>query len=160
MGLVALADAEANAIHLVEPATHRLVAQLSVNGSPRDVAFLPDGHTLVAASAAAEGVGEARMWSLKAKRHNLKVRKERQVPLAGTPLQLAVSPTGLRRAAIGLEAARIDVVDFAEKAVIVSIDLPAPPRDVVWCDEHRPGPIMPEWTDTTPPELTLDSAGQ
>jgi hypothetical protein len=57
--------------------------------------------------------------------------------------------------AMGLESARIEVVDMKESEIVATVNLPDQPRDVVWCDLTVPGPAIPEWSDEKPPELYI-----
>jgi len=155
LGLLALADATARAVQLFNPANLAPVAALPVVGNCADVAFMPDGKTLVAASFDSLGGGEVRMWTVKSKDGELKVKREHHVALTSPPLRLAVSPMGDLRAAVGVEGERVDVVDFGSQSVVGSIGLPEAPRDVVWVDTLAEGPMVPQWTDESPDEIEI-----
>lgn len=154
LGLLAFADASSSVLRLVAPATLTEVASLSAGGPLRDVAFLGADHPRIAAVAAVEGGGELKVWDVKPSKGELKVKKERTLALAASPERLAVAPGG-SRVAIALDSARIVVVDVAELGVVHTIELASSPRDLVWCDPTRQGPLLPNWSDDDPPELRL-----
>lgn len=156
LGVLAVADSDAPSIGLYEPATMKAVESLALDGSPRDVAFLADGSTLVAASASVTGSGAVTRWTLKRGHKGiLKVKDSRRTALDGAPLRLAVSPYGMPLVAVGLEDARVTVVDVEAGRRQAVIDLPAAPRDVVWCDPTAPGPTLPTWSDQQAPTLEI-----
>jgi hypothetical protein len=47
------------------------------------------------------------------------------------------------------------IVNVESLIIEHSIPLPAAPRDLVWCDPSREGPLLPDWSDDDPPELRL-----
>jgi hypothetical protein len=155
LGLLAFADASTGTIQLVALATLTPVGSVQMGGKVRDVAFL-DLYGGLAAVAAADGsVGELKLWKLKAVDGGLKVKKERALPLPGTPVRLAVAP-GEVWLAVALEPGSVVVVDVEELVVARTLELKGPPRDLVWCDPTRPGPMLPDWSDDDPQELRLD----
>jgi|APFre7841882724_1041349.scaffolds.fasta_scaffold01336_10 hypothetical protein len=155
LGLLAFADASSGTVELVLPATLTPVGSLEMGGGIRDVAFLDSQGELAAVAAAADGTsGELKVWKLKPTEGGLKVKKERALPLPGTPVRLAVAP-GERQLAVALEPGSILVVDVDELVVARTLELASPPRDLVWCDPARPGPVLPDWSDDDPPELRL-----
>jgi len=157
-GLLALADAAVDAVHLVAPANLLPVLSLKTDGSPTGVGFLGEGKDLVAASVTAAGGGELRLWILKKADEGLKVKKSFNIPLEAPPVRLSVSPLA-DRVAVGMESGRIAIVDAKEHEVTGVIELGGTPRDVVWCDPTSPGPILPEWSDQKAPEMRLDAPG-
>ncbi len=155
LGLVAVADAATSAVALVQPATLSPVAVLPIAGPATDVAFL-DGRGMVAAVYPVEGSGgELRVWKLKPKKGALIVKKEWSVSFASVPIRVVASP-GLDRVAVALAEGKIDVVELEKFTVVGTIELPGVPRDVVWCDPTRPGPLLPTWSSDEPPELRMD----
>ena len=46
-------------------------------------------------------------------------------------------------------------MEIEEQRLVSTIDLPGKPRDVVWCDPTREGPLLPDWSDEKPRELDL-----
>jgi len=155
LGLIAFANASSETIELVTPATLTSVGSVRMSGGVRDVAFLDLQGSLAGVAAAADGAGgELKLWKLKAADGALKVKKERALPLPGTPVRLAVAP-GERQLAVGLDPGGILVVDVDELVVLRAIELASPPRDLVWCDPARPGPLLPDWSDDDAPELRL-----
>lgn len=155
LGLLALADVDAAAIGLFDPATMAQVRSLQVDGSPRDVAFLADGRTLVSVTATDTGSGALERWLLKRRRDELRVKAESSMPLPAAPVRMAVSPYGEPLVAVGLADARVVVEDVAKSRRQTTIDLPGAPRDVVWCDPTSPGPTLPRWSDQQPSELEI-----
>jgi len=155
LGLLALADANASVIQLYDPSILSPVAAFPVTGYCRDVVFLPEGMGLVAAAADSMGGGEVRMWVLKRKGGELKVKKEYHVGLRSPPVRLAVSPAGIPRVAVGLANGSIEVVNLEIETIERTIELPGEPRDVVWVDPLKEGPMLPEWSDKSPAELEI-----
>jgi DNA-binding beta-propeller fold protein YncE len=154
LGLLGFADASSSTLQLVAPATLTPVASLQVDGKLRDVAFLDGDPPRIAAVAAGDGGGELKVWTVKQVKGELKIKKEQSLPLPGAPSRLAVSPAR-DRLAVAVEKAGIMVVDARTLEVVLTIGLPASPRDLVWCDPTRPGPLLPDWSDQAPPELRL-----
>ncbi len=155
LGLLALADASSGTIELVVPATLTPVGSVQMGSEVRDVAFLDSQGGLAAVAGAADGsAGELRFWKLKPADGGLKVKKERALPLPGTPIRLAVAP-GESWLAVGLEPGSVVVVDVEELVAVRTLELKASPRDLIWCDPTRPGPMLPDWSDDDAPELRL-----
>jgi hypothetical protein len=155
LGLLAFADAASSTLQLVTPATLTPVASLEVEGRLRDVAFVDTDPPMIVAVAAGAGTsGELRVWTVKVSKGELKVRKERSLALPGAPSRFAVAP-GQDRLAIAVDTVGIVVVNLDGLEVVRTIALPAAPRDLVWCDPTRPGPLLPKWSDDEPPELRL-----
>ena len=155
LGLLAFADASSSTLQLVTPATLTPVASLQVDGRLRDVAFLNTDPPMIAAVAAgAAAGGELRVWAVKVNKGELKVKKEQSLTLPAAPSRLAVAPTQ-DQLAVAVDSGAIVLVAVDELEVLRTIALPAAPRDLVWCDLSRPGPLLPKWTDNDPPELRL-----
>jgi len=154
LGVMALAEASSNRVFLVDPGTLAPVAVYEVPGVPVDLAFADGGATLVVAIARDDGRGELVMWKIKTGKEGLERKKEWIVELAGEPLRMAVSPD-LRHVAVGLASASLQVVEVANQRPGATVNLPAAPRDVVWCDPAAEGPLVPEWSDKEPPQLDL-----
>jgi hypothetical protein len=156
LGLLAFADASSSRVRLVEPVGLATVAEFEMSAPVVDVAFLNDGQSLVAVAGAPDGKGVLHLWRLKRKKTELKLTREAVVELGATPVRMAAWPAG-PRVAVGLESARIEVVDLKSKNahVVHSVELPGVPRDLVWCDPNRPGPSLPDWSDDDPPEFVV-----
>lgn len=155
LGLLAFADASSGTIELVAPATLMPVGSVQIGGGVNDVAFLDLQGGLAAVAAAADGSGgELKLWKLKVADGGLKVKKERALALPGRPTRLAVAP-GELQLAVALERGSVVVVDVKELATLGTHELAGPPRDLVWCDPARPGPLLPDWSDDEAPELNL-----
>lgn len=97
LGLIALADAKTNVVHLGEPATLTPVAAHATDGQPIDLAFTHEGKILATAIDPGDGTGILELALFKAgKKKGLRIDKEFPIPLAAAPVRLAVSP-GKRR---------------------------------------------------------------
>ena len=151
-GVMALADAGSNEVHLVDPATLAPVARLEPPGSPVDVAFGGGGTTVVVATELRDGGGELVGWKLKAGKSGLEEKKKWRVPLAGSPVRMASSPDG-RYVAVGLTTGQIQVIEVEKQRDVAMVELSSAPRDLVWCDPGLAGPLVPEWSDGKPPVL-------
>lgn len=156
LGLMALPDAASGLVVLADPSVLNQVAAFPVPGRPMDVVFVEDGSTLVVAFERPDGGGELAIWKIKSeKKKGLVIKKQWSVSLEGRPIRLATSPDSLD-VAVGLADARLQIVDIEKKLTTSVLDLPGAPRDVVWCDPSRPGPLLPDWSDDDPPTLNLD----
>jgi len=154
LGVLAVADFDSQSVLLIDPSTNTRLTELSAGGSPRDVTFLSDGLTLVAALADASGGGSLHVWEFKLAKGEIKVKHEETVRLTAAPVRVSAWPLG-PRVAVGLKSAGVDVVDLGVLEVVTSVSLPEPPRDVVWCDLTAPGPTLPEWSDGGPVEVDV-----
>jgi hypothetical protein len=155
LGLMALADPEAGRVLLSDPTTLTTAAEFKVSGRPVDVAFVENGSTLTVAIARENGGGELAIWKIKPERNEtLRRKKEWTVPLSGAPVRLVRSPD-FRHVAVGLGTKELQVVKIEKQQVVGLVELPDVPRDVVWCDPLREGPLLPDWSDDDPPELDL-----
>jgi hypothetical protein len=157
LGLIALADADVSMVRLLEPETLRPVLELDVVGVARDLGFLAGGTELVAATFDRETEhGGLRSWRLKQRRAGIKIQHEATIEVDGEPIRLATAPMDLPRVALGLSSARVVVIDLGGLEVIHAVQLSSALRDLVWCDPTAPGPLLPQWSDRSPPELTFD----
>jgi hypothetical protein len=155
LGLLALADATSNRVTLADPATLTPAASFEVSGTPVDLLFVQNEDLLVVAVEREDGAGEIDIWKIKFEKKEGWVRKkEWKVPLAANPVRLAASPD-FRHVAAGLENAQLQVFEVDEKQLVVTVDLPGPPRDLVWTDPFSEGPLLPDWSDKKPPEVDL-----
>ena len=155
LGLLALADATSNRVILADPATLTPAASFEVPGTPVDVLFVENGNLLVVGVEREDGGGEIDIWKIKHEKKEGWVRKkEWKVPLAASPVRLVASPD-FRHVAAGLENAQLQVFEVDEKQLVVTVDLPGPPRDLVWTDPFSEGPLLPDWSDMKPPEVDL-----
>jgi hypothetical protein len=155
LGVIALAEAGGNQVIMTTPATLMPVATFPTAGKPVDLVFAEDGSTLVIGIELPDGGGEILIWKIKAdKKDGLKKKKEWTVPLATTPLRLAVSPDG-RHVAAGLTSGELQIVELKGRIPVATVDLRAAPRDIVWCDPSTEGPLLPDWSDDDAPTLGL-----
>jgi hypothetical protein len=155
LGVIAFADAGSGQVLLTDPATLSLRAAFPVIGKPVDLVFAAGGTFLVVALEREDGGGELAIWKIKGdKKQGLQRKKEWTVPLAGPPVRIAVSPDE-RDVAVGLATAELQIIRIENQEFLASADLPAAPRDVVWCDPSTEGPLVPEWSDDNEPALDL-----
>ena len=155
LGVMALAEAGGNQVIMVDPATLTPAAVFPIGGKPVDLVFAEDGSILVIAVELPDGGGEVLIWKIdRHKKEGLRKKKEWTVPLATTPLRLAVSPDG-RHVAAGLTSGELQIVGLKNRIVMATADLRAAPRDVVWCDPSIEGPLLPDWSDDDAPTLGL-----
>ena len=153
LGVMALAEAGGNQVIMVDPATLTPAAVFPIAGKPVDLVFAEDGSILVIAVELPDGGGEVLIWKIdRHKKEGLRKKKEWTVPLATTPLRLAVSPDG-RHVAAGLTSGELQIVGLKNRIVMATADLRAAPRDVVWCDPSIEGPLLPDWSDDDAPTL-------
>lgn len=155
LGLLVYTDAASDVVRLMDPATLSPVLTLATAGPVNDAVFLDSIKMLAAVSPSGDGGGELRLWNLKAKKGDLKVKKEQNAAFDRVPLRIAHSPAE-DLVAVAFEGGRIDVIALDSLEVVQTFELPGTPRDVVWCDPSRPGPMAPEWSSDSPPELRMD----
>lgn len=154
LGLLALADASSPSVPLVAPATLTGVASLAMGGPVRDVAAVEGERPGVAAVAEVGSGGELKVWQIKSSDAELKIKKERGTALPGAPVRVVISPDA-RHAAVALASGEVIVIGLDRLELERAVPLGGPPRDLVWCDPTRPGPLLPDWSDNAPPELRL-----
>ena len=155
LGVIALADAESSRVVLVDPATLSPRAAFPVVGHPVDLVFAAGGGTLVVAVEKDDGGGELAIWKIKDdKKKGLHQKQQWTVPLAGPPVRIAVSPDE-RDVAVGLATAELQIFRVENQELVATAELPAAPRDVVWCDPSAEGPLVPVWSDNGGPEPDL-----
>jgi hypothetical protein len=154
-GLLALADTEGRQVVLMDPASATPFQALPVAGRPMDLAFVGDGTSLVIAAAAEDDRGILVLIKLKQEKKNGIVTKERwTLDLRSAPVRLAVSPDR-RHVAVASTSGGLSVIDISRQEEALSLGLAEVPRDLVWCDPTRPGPMLPEWSDRKPPSIDL-----
>ncbi len=146
LGLLALADAEANQVHLVEPATLALMAARPTPGQPVDVAFIQDGKTMATAVDTGDGAGTLDLALFKTGKKGMKLDKEFSIPLGAAPVRMAASPDG-KFVAVALKGGSVAVIDIAGRDIVGTGTLPDTPRDLRWCDPTRDGPMVADWSD-------------
>lgn len=146
LGLLAFADAQAGAVHLVQPATLNPMAERTTPGSPIDVTFAHAGKILATATAIGDGKGILDLALFKSNKKGLHITKEFAIPLDATPVRIALSPDG-EHVAIALEGGGVVVILVDKQEVVATYQLPGTPRDLRWCDPSIEGPIVPEWSD-------------
>ncbi len=146
LGVLALADADTNQVHLVEPATLTPIAVRATAGTPIDVAFAHEGKVMATAIATVDGVGILDLAVFKTGKKGMKIDKEFSIPLDASPVRLAASPGGTY-VAVALEGGSVAIVDVGGREIIGSGTLPGTPRDLRWCDPTRDGPMVADWSD-------------
>lgn len=155
LGVIALADPDARRVRLANPATTSITAEFETPGRPIDLAFVEGGSTLAVAIERDDGGGELAIWKIKLDKQDVPRRKnEWTVLLAGAPVRLVSSPDH-QHVAVGLETGELQIIRIEKQRMVALIKLPEAPRDVVWCDPLREGPLIPDWSDDNPPELDL-----
>lgn len=155
LAVIALGDAAGGRVVLTDPASLTTQAAFAVGGSPVDLVFVDTGLVLAVAAELPGGGGELVMWKVKAEKDDgLVQKKEWRVPLAGTPVRIAASPDE-RYVVVGFAEGGLQIIDVRSRETVQSVDLPATPRDIVWCDPAMAGPLLPEWSDNAPPTLNL-----
>ncbi len=142
-GLLALAGG--GAIRLVDPATVTTVARMPVAGGAVDVGFADKGERVLVAVRRVDGSGVVQRFRIKGGRHGVKAREEGSIALSGAPAALAVSPGG-QWAAVALAGGGVAILDARKGRPVREIVTPEAPRDLVWCDPSRPGPLLPDWS--------------
>jgi hypothetical protein len=157
LAVIALGDASGGQVVLTDPATLTPQAAFSVGGSPVDLVFVDTGSVLAVAAELAGGAGELVLWKIKAEKKNgLVQKKEWRIALEGAPVRIVASPDE-RYLAVGFAGGRLQIVDVKSRTTVQSVVLPGDPRDIVWCDPEVAGPLLPQWTDDTPPTLDFGS---
>jgi hypothetical protein len=149
LGFLALADAASGVVHLVEPSTFTPMASRPTSDRPVDVVFIGEGKTMVTAIDSGSGSGRLDFAVFKVGKKGHRLVKEHSMPLAGTPIRMAVSPGG-GVIAVALEGGTIAIVDGNDREVIAAHSATGTPRDLRWCDPTREGPMVPEWSDGEP----------
>ena len=153
--VMALAAAGTGQVVIADPVVVSPVAVYPVEGKPVDVVFASDGSTLVAAVEKTDGSGELRIWKLKfEKKKGLVTKKEWTVSLPASPVQMSRSPDW-RHVAVALRSGEIQILEVETQLLASTAVLPGVPRDFVWCDPMRAGPLLPEWSDDDEPTLNL-----
>jgi len=144
LGLLATANRTTSKVELLAAEAMAPVFEVDVQGVPQDVGFSEDRLVVVASTA--DGQGTLLSWRLKSGRKGFELKKPTVVALGGRPVRLALAPGG-EWAAVGLEKGELVLVDYRHELVVRSVELGAPPRDVVWCDPGRRAPLLPDWSD-------------
>jgi len=146
LGLLAFADAQARAVHLVQPATLNPMAERNIPGVPIDVTFSHVGKILTTAAETDDGKGILDLAFFKGGKKGLRMTKEFAIPLEAAPVRLALSPDG-EHVAVALEDGRVMIVLVDKREVVATYQLPGTPRDLRWSDPSIEGPMIPEWSD-------------
>lgn len=153
LGVLALADAKTNQVHLVEPATLTPIAVRTTSGQPIDVAFVHEGKIMATAIATGDDAGILDLAVFKTGKKGMKIDKEFSIPLSANPVRVAPSPGGAY-VAVALEGGSVTIVDIGKRKAIATGMLPGTPRDLRWCDPTREGPMIADWSDgEAPPEF-------
>jgi len=146
LGLLAFADHQAGAVHLVQPATLNPTAVRRTPGRPVDVVFARGDSILVTALEVENGTGLVDLAKFKSGKKGISLDKEFGVPLPAPPVRIAPSPDG-EHVAVAMEGGRVAIVRVSKREVVATYELPGSPRDLRWCDPSVEGPILPEWSD-------------
>ncbi len=155
LGVLALVDAAAGSVRLLDPATAMPLAEYDFAGRPSDLAFSGDGTELVVVVDDGPGAGLLTESSFKPDKAGVPQRRLRwQHVLGGAPQRLALSPDR-RHAAVALTDGRLEIVDLKRQQRLGFAELPSVPRDLVWIDPAVPGPLLPDWSDRNAPAIDL-----
>jgi hypothetical protein len=149
LGILALADADADKVHLVEPSTLTPMAARPTPGHPVDVAFTHEDQILATAVDTGDGAGLLDLALFKIGKKGHRLDKEFSIPLNATPVRLAASPGG-SFVAVAMEGGLVSIVDIDHREIVTTGALAGPTRDLRWCDPSREGPMMPNWSDGEP----------
>ena len=153
LGLVALADRAGGGLRLLDPTSLGQVLLLAGGERVTDVAIW--GEAGVAATVdRGEAGGAILTWQLKRTSSGLVVRKARALELATAGVGLAVSPDGSFLAVASADGA-LKVVTAGKLELVVEHRLDGEPRHLVWCDLGPAAPLMPEWSDERPAQLSF-----
>ncbi len=153
LGILALADARTDQVHLVEPATLTPIAVRAATGRPVDVVFAHEGKVMATAIATDDGAGFLDLAVFKTGKKGLRIDKEYSIPFGASPVRLAASPGG-GYVAVALAGGTVAIVDVGGREVIGTGVLAGTPRDLRWCDPTQEGPMIANWTDgETPAEF-------
>ncbi len=152
LGVMALANATSGQVVLADPGTLTPAAVFEIPGTPADVAFADDGAILAIAYASGDDRGGLLLLKIKADKNGFEVKKRWTVEVSSPPVRLAASPDR-QYVALALESAVVEVVGVATRSIEATVELPAAPRDLAWCDPSSPGPLLPEWSDNEAPHL-------
>ncbi len=147
LGLVALAEPEEGAIELRSGSSLDVEARIEGGGAPAALAW-NGTHWLWAAESHGDA-GAVERWRIQRRSKGLSARPKGRLALPARPVRMAVDPAG-RWLAVGAEGDELWIVPAGLDRLARRVTLPAPPRDVVWPDLDRPGPLLPEWSDRGP----------
>lgn len=113
---------------------------------------LPESKDLLAVGP----VNQVVHWRLKKSGEGLTAKLRDPVEIPGTGVRIVLSPDG-DAVAVVTDEGEIVVIDPKRGEVMSGWQTGATPRDVVWCDLNRAGPVLPLWTDTRggPEEVEL-----
>ncbi len=157
LGLVAVAEPDGGVVELLGGSSLEVEARIPCHGAPVALAF--DGSRFVWAAASRADAGVVERWRLHRGRRGLSVKAKGELVLPGRPVRMAMDPTG-SWLAVAAEGEELWIVPAALDGVRRRIPLPAPPRDVVWPDLDRPGPLLPEWSDRGPAPWATPGSGR
>ena len=151
LGLIAVAEGE-KGVALLDAGTLLPVARLTPPGRAVDVAWSGVEKRLLVASGR-DGTGSVLGFELGTKKGKLRSKETRPVALGSPVTHLALSPDETWAAAAA-ESGELVVfrVDRGEARPLPALD--GDPRDLVWCDPERPGPLLSQWSVSPGGEIT------
>lgn len=147
LGLVALAEPGEGAIELRSGSSLDVEARIECGGAPAALAF--DGTRWLWAAESRGDAGGVERWRLHRRSKGLSTRMKGSLALPGRPVRMALDPAA-QWLAVAAEGDELWIVPAGVDRIARTLSLPAPPRDVVWPDLDRPGPLLPEWSDRGP----------
>jgi hypothetical protein len=154
LGVLALANRTAGSVDLYRLATLEPLVSLPLESAPEDLVFAGDPEVLAVVRSTG-AAGELCLWRLKVdKTGSLMLKKDRRVALPSPPRRLVADPWSTRLAVVG-EDAVVRLFEAGSRHPFTTLELPGVPRDVVWFDPHRSGPMLPEWSDGKPRPLSI-----
>ena len=150
MGLVAVASGEEGVL-LRDAATLLPVTQVEVEGRAVDLGWSGAERLLLVGVAHGEA-GSVRRLELRTKKDRLRVKERPALELPAPVVHLALSPEG-SWAGVAAASGEVTVFHVASGERVSSARLSGEPRDLVWCDPGRPGPLLPQWSVTPGGEI-------
>lgn len=147
LGLVAVAVPESGKVELRSGSSLAPEGEIDCGGTPTAIVY--DGARMLVVAETRGDRGRLERWKLGRGRKGLTARLKDSLELPGRPVRLALDPTH-RWLSAAEESGAVWIVPTDLDAVQRTVPLPSPPRDVVWPDPSRPGPLLPEWSDRGP----------
>ncbi len=147
LGLVAVAFPQNKKVELRSGSSLGMEAEVDCGGNPTAVEY--DGDRMLFIAETRGDHGRLERWKLGRDHKGLTSRLKDSLELPGRPVRLALDPTHQWLAAAD-EGGAVWIVPANLDGVTRTVSLPSPPRDVVWPDPTRRGPLLPEWSDQGP----------
>ncbi len=151
MGLIAVAEGE-KGVALLDAGTLLPVGQLKPPGRAVDVAWSGVERLLLVGVGDGDA-GRVLRFELRTKKGKL---RSKEIPPAelGSPCARMALSTDQVWAAAATVSGELVVLNVAKGEVQPMPALAGEPRDLVWCDPERPGPLLPQWSVSPGGEIT------